>query len=82
MATTFETIKGWFDGGLTQKATHLIVVYDTFDLRNYPVYVMPGQDVHEVEQKIKENCWLRVMEVYKMSMGWNAHLNQKRVFNY
>lgn len=62
-------------------ATHMIVVCDTYDWEDYPVYVSPDQDVHKIAAGHNGNMQ-RVMEVYKLSMDMNAQLNQHRVFNY
>ena len=39
MATTQMDIKNWFDQGVKDGATYLIVVCDTFDHSDYPAYV-------------------------------------------
>ena len=40
MAATYEEIKGWLDEGRKRKdITHMIVVCDTWDHEDYPVYV-------------------------------------------
>lgn len=44
MATTQDTISKWFDYGVENKKSHLIVVCDTYDYEDYPVYVDYGQD--------------------------------------
>jgi len=47
MATTKEDIQRWLDYGKESGATHVIVVCDTFDWEDYPVYVSPTEDVNE-----------------------------------
>jgi len=37
--TTKENIQQWFEEGLELGASHLLVVCDTFDHEDYPVYV-------------------------------------------
>lgn len=39
MTTTKKIIAEWIESGLEKKATHMIVVCDTFDHTDYPVYV-------------------------------------------
>lgn len=41
MATTKADIAQWMEEGKTKGATHLIVVCDTFDWEDYPVFVYP-----------------------------------------
>lgn len=81
MAATRIDIACWFDNGVEKKATHMIVVCDTFDHEDYPVFVMSGEDVREKVKKYSENMQ-RVMEVYDLSMDKTEQLDQHRVFNY
>lgn len=80
--TTRAEIEEWFDRGIDKGASHMVVVCDTFDYGDFPVYVMPEQDVNEV---IKDNNnaskMLRVMEVYKMSMDKTAQMEVRRAYN-
>jgi len=47
MPTTQADIQGWLKEAKREKATHLIVVCDSFDHEDYPVLVKPGQDPKE-----------------------------------
>lgn len=78
---TQEDIKRWFLEGKKQKATHLIVVCDTFDYEDYPVYVKKGEDVRKVENEHNGNMQ-RVMEVYNLRMPMQKQLDEYRSFNY
>ena len=76
--TSTEEIRGWLNGSLGNKpenATHMIVVCDTFDWDDYPVY---GCSPEEVWDKIDNPGEMqRVMEVY----DFNAPLEpQLKVF--
>jgi hypothetical protein len=51
MAASRNDIKRWFERGVEQKATHMIVVCDTFDHEDYPVYVKQGDDPHKEVKK-------------------------------
>lgn len=65
MATTIEDLKRWYESAKEEGATHLIVVCDTFDHEDFPVSVMPGEDVHkEVTKRQDAEHMSRVMEVY------------------
>lgn len=82
MAATLQNISEWFDRGVKEKATHMIVVCDSFDYSDYPVYVKKGQDVIEI-QKIQDNKEMqRVIEVYNLSKNKIEQLNQTQAFNY
>lgn len=80
--TTKHDISRWFLAGVAKKATHMIVVCDTFDHDDYPVYVGTCQDVRRVEADYNGKNMQRVMEVYNMSADMETQLAQKRAFNY
>ena len=50
MPATRDEILAWFDRGAALGATHMIVVCDTFSYEDYPVFVMPGEDVHRARK--------------------------------
>lgn len=51
MAATKEDVDRWIATAKKKKATHIISVCDTFDYDDYPVYVMPEDDLEEVKKK-------------------------------
>ena len=79
--TTQDDIKRWLERGKEEGATHLIVVCDTFDYDDYPVFVSPKENVHVVKNEYSKDMQ-RVMEVYNLSMDWDEQLNETRSFNY
>lgn len=81
MAATKEDIVRWFDTGKEKKATHLIVVCDTYDWDDYPVYVEKGQDVYEVAAKYQGKNMQKIMEVYNLSMDKEKQMKEDRTFN-
>ena len=78
MSTTRADLSRWFDAGVEQGATHMIVVCDTFDWSDYPVYVAKNENVRE---KARENMQ-KVMEVYSLTKDKTAQLGEHRAFNY
>jgi hypothetical protein len=82
MSTTKNDIRAWFLRGISSGATHMFVVCDTFDYEDYPVYVMPGEDVHERAKNYQGQNMQRLMEVYNISMDLEKQLNEHRSFNY
>jgi len=82
MATTRKDISEWFDEGKKQKATHMIVVCDTFDHEDFPVYVKKDEDVRKrVLEYSDSNKMSRVMEVYSLKMPKQAQLDEERAFH-
>ena len=85
MAATKQDIRQWFLDGVELHATHMIVVCDTYDYEDYPVYVMPDDDVRKIEAKhqLSAGNMQRVMEVYNLSLDREEQLNHiGLVFNY
>jgi len=78
MATTKQDIREWFERGVEQGATHLIVVCDTFNYEDYPVYVEKGQDAKKVYEAHNGPNMQRVMEVYNLSQDMEEQLNEHR----
>ncbi len=75
-------LMAWFQEGVEKKATHMIVVVDTFDYEDYPAYVMEGEDVREREKQFQGNMQ-RVMEVYDLRKDMESQMKPgTRVFNY
>lgn len=76
MTTTRQDISDWFDDGKEQNADFMIVVCDTFDWEDYPVYCTNNN----FEQKYK-NCsrnMQKVMEVYDLSLDKESQLSEYR----
>lgn len=70
-ASSFEERKEWFDEGVAAGAGFMIVVTDTFDWEDYPVFVKPGKDVQEKVDKYSKHMQ-KVMEVFDLSLDWDA----------
>lgn len=81
MATETSDIRGWLERGKEEGATHLIVVCDTWDYEDYPVFVSPKESVRKVEAEHSKDMQ-KVMEVYNLSMDWDKQLSEHRSFNY
>lgn len=82
MTATRYNIERWFEMGKKNGATHMIVVCDTFDNSDYPVYVAIDADVHAVEEEHADRSMAKIVEVYSLSMDMETQLNQDRAFNY
>lgn len=63
MATTKEDIRGWRKRGEELGATHLIVVCDTFDWDDYPVFVMKNECPRK---KIKEYNGVNMQKIMEI----------------
>lgn len=79
--TTKMELSEWFDRGIKKGATHMIVVCDTYDWEDYPVYVESGQDVSTVEAGYDGKNMAKVMEIYDLSMDKDQQMAQHRAYN-
>jgi hypothetical protein len=76
MATTIEDLKEWYERGKAEKATHMLVVCDTFDYEDYPVYILEGDDAGVELTKRHGHNMAKVMEVYNLSKPFDKqHIN-------
>lgn len=79
--TTRDEIKIWLQRAQEAGATHMIVVCDTYDYDDYPVHILPGQDVHhEIEKRNGKNMQ-KIMEVYSLSLDIEMQLNEHRAWH-
>ena len=81
--TTRVQIEYWLKLAKAGGATHLIVAVDTFEWDDYPVFVMPGQDVHElIRTKYSGQNMQGLMEVYKLDEPLEPQLDRERNFEF
>lgn len=82
MATTQADIRRWLNEGKSMGATHVIVVCDTFDREDYPVYVTSNEDVLEKYSEYNGPNMQKVMEVYSLKNDIESQLNEHRAFHF
>jgi hypothetical protein len=80
MATTRDDIRAWLAEGKAKGATHTMIVCDTFDYEDYPVHIMPGEDVRKEAANPGE--MQRVMEVYSHSLDHETQLVEHLAFHF
>ena len=82
MATTKQDIREWLAQAKQAGATHMLVVCDSFDYEDFPVYVSKEQDVKKVYETNDNALMQKVMEVYNLSMDIELQLKEHRAFNF
>ena len=80
--TTKTDISKWFDRGVESGSTHMIVVCDTYDHSDYPIYIGTGEDFYQRFELYNGPNMQRIMEVYNLSMDHEQQLAATRVFNF
>lgn len=80
--TSIKMLREWFIRGMKEKAAYMLVVCDTFDYEDYPVYVAKGKDPHVAVSEYSKDMQ-KVMEVYNLSKSWGEqNVVNNRVFDY
>ena len=77
-----QTIATWLETGQKTNATHVLIVCDTFDYRDYPVYVKPKQDPRDIFERYNGKKMQQVIEVYNLSMDIGEQLNEHRSIHF
>lgn len=73
--TTRAQISNWFDRGVESGYSHMVIVCDTFDYEDFPVFTN-----HPEEEG--KGYMQRVMEVYRLSDDKEEQLSEDRCFRY
>ena len=81
MAATRDEISNWFDRGVAQKATHMIVVCDTFDHEDYPCFANGDADAIEQHGYYDGKNMQRVMEVYDLRADKAEQMGEPRAMH-
>jgi len=77
MTATRQDILSWLEEAKHKKASHLIVMHDTYDHDNYPVFVL----VREIlDNRLKTNGenMQQIQEIYNMTMDLDMQLAEHR----
>jgi hypothetical protein len=74
MAASLRDIADWFQRGVDEGATHMIVVCDTYDYDDYPVYIEPKMDFWKEYGRYDGKNMQRVMKVYDLKMPWSQQI--------
>ena len=80
MATSKGEISHWFDAGVADGRDYMIVVCDTWDYDDYPVYADRDEFWTVHDQHDGKNMQT-IMEVYDLRKDKRPQLAQTRVFN-
>lgn len=67
MRASRDKIMDWIMEGGRQLATHVIVVCDSFDYTDYPVYVRADQDALAVAESYRRKDMQRVVEIIELA---------------
>lgn len=77
-----DKLRAWLLEGKAQGATHVIIVCDTFDHEDFPVYVKADQDVRKFFDEWSNKQMHKVMEVYSLKQDIESQLAEDRAFHF
>lgn len=80
MSANTNELLTWFDKGIRLAAAYMIVVCDTFENDDYPVYVMDAKEFWQTYASYDGARMQRIMEVYDLKETWEGQ-RTGRVFN-
>lgn len=81
MGTSKQEISDWFDRGMKEKKDYMLVVCDTFDHEDFPVYATKEKYSEVYAEYSNGKNMHRIMEVYDLSMERDTQLSKPRCFN-
>lgn len=85
MAASAGDIREWVERGKKEGATHVLIVCDTYDHDDYPVFVLKHEDVRTKAAPYErgENM-SRLMEVYSLTGKHDVEdqFREHRAFHY
>ena len=77
-----EEIRKIVLSGNTGEYSHVMIVCDTFDYQDYPVYVKYGEDIKIIVAKYNAyNNTNRIMEIYNYNLDLENQLNETRAYH-
>lgn len=81
METSRKDIERWFDDGVNNNKDFMIVVCDTFDHEDYPVYVSGDREACQSRYEYyRKEPMQRVMEVYDLKCDRRSQISANRSF--
>lgn len=82
--TTVEKIRSWLDIGRRIKATHMLVIHDSFDSDggDFATFAQAGEDPHVVSRNAELVNGQRVIECYAFHLDIETQLNEHRAIHY
>lgn len=77
--TSKADIRRWLGEAETKRASHMLVICDTFDWSDYPVYVFSAEEAATLAETPGE--MQKIMEIYSLSLDLESQLNEHRARN-
>ena len=87
MSTSVLQLERWFKEGLDDVRhptpnTHMVIVCDTFDWEDYPIYVKENEDVREIAAQYDNKGFSKLMEVYDLRLDMAMQMAEHRAWHW
>ena len=81
MSASRKDIESWITEAQRQKASHLLIITDTFDYDNYPVFAHGKKDCQKKIKEYNSKNMQKVEEVYSVRRSIKKQLKENRSWN-
>lgn len=76
-----EDIKRYLEKGKKNGSKYMLMVCDTFDYEDYPVYVEENEKLVDVINKYDGKNMQKILEIYNLEIDIDKQLNKDRCSN-
>jgi hypothetical protein len=81
VAADVNDISSWFNHGIAQQAVFMLVVCDTYDHEDYPVFASDDAEAMELINEYRADTWSQLMEVYDLRLDKAEQMSKTRAWN-
>lgn len=78
---TMYDIREWLQIGLEEDVTHMVVVCDAFNYKDYPRFVKPDENIDKVLEDINNQNMQKVVEIYSYAKNLESQIKESRSWN-
>ena len=78
MPALLKEIKKWLEDAKSKGSGFLIVMCDTFDNDDYPIFIEKGEDIKEEVKKLHRKDMQRAVEIYDMDKDLDSQIEEHR----
>lgn len=82
MGTSKNDIRRWFQKGIENNQDSMMVVCDTYDWSDFPVYTKGLEEFTKRYLEIVSKCMNELMEVYDLKISLDFQMSEHRAFHY
>ncbi len=77
--STLET-RAWFNDGRQMKAAFMVVIYDSLNARDYPIFIADPKKVKDAIKDASRAPMQRLLEVYDLNEDRDIQLAENRTW--